>query len=98
VTDADAEQESVRKRARELRVARRHIGRLMLPHVEDAGRDDERARLLQKRPRVRRRGTAAEPQRRVSERLDLLRRVGAHLVAPLPDADRSELHPGQRCT
>jgi hypothetical protein len=41
--------------------------------------------------------TGAEPQRRVGERLYLLRRVGADLVTPLPDPDPPELHPGERC-
>ena len=42
MADADAEQEAVRERARELRVLRGDVRRLVLPHVEDPRGDRER--------------------------------------------------------
>jgi Trk K+ transport system NAD-binding subunit len=94
VADADAEQESPRERPLELRALRRDVGRLVLPDVEDPGRDRHGARALQERPDLRERRAAADPQRREAERLEL-----GHHVRPLPvhppDADASKVHRSQ---
>ena len=89
VPDADAEQEAAGEVARQLRVLRGDVGRLVLPDVEDPGGDRDLLRRLQVRPRLRERGRAAEPQRVVAERLELGHDAGARLVAA-PDAEAAE--------
>ena len=92
VADADAEQEAVREVARELGVLARDVGRVVLPDVEDAGDDRERAAASTYGARLLDRRAAAEPQRAVAERLDLRLRRRGPFVSAVPDADSSEFH------
>jgi LuxR family maltose regulon positive regulatory protein len=91
VADANAEQEAAGELAGELRVLPCDVGRLVLPDVEDAGRNRQRARRLQEGPRLGQRRAASEPQRGKAERLDLRHRLDT-LAVQLPDPDLAQSH------
>ena len=95
MADPDPEQEPVAELGTELGVAARDVGGLVLPDVEDAGNDGQRAARLEVRPRLVQRRAAAQPQRPVAERLDLRYDAGAAFIAAVPDSDPSEVHSGR---
>src|SRR3954447_20723961 len=88
--DADAEDEAARELALELRTAGRHVGRRVLPDVEDARGDRERLGGLEEGPDLRERGAAPEPQRAEAEALDLRAALAAG-TAGHPDPDAPEV-------
>ena len=59
------------------RMPARDVGRVVLPDVEDAGGDGQRAARLQIRPRLLERRAPTEPQRPVAELLELRYDAGA---------------------
>ena len=75
------------------------VGRLVLPDVDDPGRDGERARRLQERPRIRDRAGCRRPRacRSPAPRSPARGRfasLAARVLAADPDADLSESHAG----
>ena len=62
-----------RKRAAGARATPPRLRRRLLPDVEDPGGERDRAAHLQERPHLRDRRAAADPERAVAERLELLR-------------------------